>query len=178
MSEGLRTPYKSALAIAEYIVEQLRPACERIEIAGSLRRKKADVGDIELVCIPKPAENLLGDLYISDSGIMLALTKMGISWFMFKKNGQHFKQLIFQGISIDLFLTTPAQWGIIFMIRTGSADFSHRMVTPRSQNGLMPSNLHVKDGLLWEDDCCLQTPEEEDVFRIYGMNWIEPENRI
>ena len=178
MSEGLRTPYKTALETAEIVVRQLRPMCERIEIAGSLRRKKADVGDIELVCIPRPSADLLGDLYISDSGIMLALSKMGISWLMIKKNGQHFKQLIFKGISIDLFLTTTAQWGIIFMIRTGSADFSHRMVTPRSQGGLMPSNLRVKDGLLWEDENCLQTPEEEDVFRIFGMNWIEPENRI
>ena len=177
MSEGLRIPYKSALGTAEHIVEQLRPMCERIEIAGSLRRKKKEVGDIEIVCIPVPIAGLLGEMYL-DAGIMLVLTKMGISWLKIQKNGQHYKKLIYNGISIDLYLTTPAQWGVIFMIRTGSADFSNRMVMARNIGGLMPSNLRVQGGLIWDGDNCLQTPEEEDIFRIYGMDWIEPENRI
>ncbi len=43
-----------ALEIAEKTKELLAPYCERIEIAGSIRRKKPEVKDIELVAIPKP----------------------------------------------------------------------------------------------------------------------------
>lgn len=43
-----------ALAIAEKVKALLAPHCERIEIAGSIRRKKPDVKDIEIVAIPKP----------------------------------------------------------------------------------------------------------------------------
>src|SRR3989344_1789872 len=46
--------YAEAYAIATAIVEQLRPHCIRIEIAGSLRRKKSEVKDIDIVAIPKP----------------------------------------------------------------------------------------------------------------------------
>ena len=41
--------YNKALEIAEKTKAQLAPYCERIEIAGSIRRKKPDVGDIEIV---------------------------------------------------------------------------------------------------------------------------------
>lgn len=45
------------------IVNALRPQCERIEIAGSIRRQKQWVGDIEIVYIPSivtSGEDLLG----------------------------------------------------------------------------------------------------------------------
>ncbi len=42
-----------ALEIAERTKKLLAPYCERIEIAGSIRRKKPEVKDIELVAIPK-----------------------------------------------------------------------------------------------------------------------------
>jgi len=49
-----RMKLEEAQVIAEKTKALLAPYCERIEIAGSIRRKKPDVGDIELVAIPKP----------------------------------------------------------------------------------------------------------------------------
>lgn len=51
-----RVPYADALTIAELVVAQLAPHCERIQIAGSIRRKSRTVKDVEIVCIPKPYE--------------------------------------------------------------------------------------------------------------------------
>jgi DNA polymerase/3'-5' exonuclease PolX len=48
--------YQEALKIAQETVELLRPHCERIEIAGSIRREKPEPNDIEIVAIPKPYE--------------------------------------------------------------------------------------------------------------------------
>ncbi len=45
--------YEQALEIAERTKALLAPHCERIEIAGSIRRKKPHVKDIEIVAIPK-----------------------------------------------------------------------------------------------------------------------------
>ena len=45
--------YDVAFPIAQGIVNHLRDYTGRIEIAGSLRREKQDVGDIEIICIPK-----------------------------------------------------------------------------------------------------------------------------
>lgn len=46
----------AAISIAEKIVRELAPACERIEIAGSIRRARAEVNDIDLVILPKPGK--------------------------------------------------------------------------------------------------------------------------
>src|SRR3972149_1812673 len=43
---------KQAYGIAGGLVMALRPVCERVEIAGSIRRGKAEVKDIEIVCVP------------------------------------------------------------------------------------------------------------------------------
>jgi DNA polymerase/3'-5' exonuclease PolX len=45
--------YNDAKRLADCLVKAIAPYCERIEIAGSVRRKKADVKDIEIVAIPR-----------------------------------------------------------------------------------------------------------------------------
>src|SRR5512145_1569634 len=46
-------PLLVATTLAAKVVAQLAPYCERVEVAGSVRRRKDVVGDIELVAIPK-----------------------------------------------------------------------------------------------------------------------------
>lgn len=48
--------HTEAYQIATRIKAELQPHCERIEIAGSIRRNKPEVKDIEIVAIPKPYE--------------------------------------------------------------------------------------------------------------------------
>ena len=40
--------------LAQEIVDQIRPYCESVEVAGSIRRKKSEVHDVDVVLIPKP----------------------------------------------------------------------------------------------------------------------------
>jgi DNA polymerase/3'-5' exonuclease PolX len=174
MSEGKRLDYKFARGLAIETMRILRPVCERIEIAGSLRRNKPDVGDIEIVCIPKEQTDLFGNTYRNADGISEVPRINGAA---LHKDGEHFKQINLLYCMCDLFITTPECWGVIFMIRTGSADFSHKMVTPKQYGGYMPGHLKVKDGRLWIGGDVLHTPEEKDVFEIYGMEYINPEMR-
>jgi DNA polymerase/3'-5' exonuclease PolX len=175
MSEGKRIPRPEALAAAQKICTILSPVCERIEIAGSLRRLKPDVGDIEIVCIPKIEYDLLGNEYYKPFQIERILGRDGFEMPRF--NGEHFKQFDTGPCNCDLFITTPEQWGVIFTIRTGPADFSHRLVTQRNKGGLLPSYLRVKDGRIWHGDQALGTPEEKDVFALLRLPWIEPCDR-
>ena len=46
-------PLEVAQKIAVDICYKLQPFCEKINIAGSVRRKKPEVKDIEIVCVPK-----------------------------------------------------------------------------------------------------------------------------
>lgn len=175
MSEGERIARVRALSMANEVMRILRPVCERIEIAGSLRRGKQDVGDIEIVCIPSEQSDLLGSKFRDSSQISAALKENGCA---FHKDGDKYKQINLLHCMCDLFITTPECWGVIFMLRTGSADFSHKMVTPKQYGGYMPSYLKVKDGRIWRGDSVQETPEEQDVFALYGIEFIEPEKRI
>ena len=47
--------------LAKRIKAELVPACSSIEVAGSIRRKKPIIGDIELVCIPMFSADLFGE---------------------------------------------------------------------------------------------------------------------
>lgn len=177
--DGVKTslPYAEALKIAAGVVEDLTPCCERIEIAGSLRRKKPEVGDIEIVCIAKftPAGfDLLGEPCPGRS-----LLEEYVGSYQLGLNGPWQKKLILASIDVDLFITTPEKWGVIYTIRTGSSDFSKWLVTDRQHGGALPSHLVVKDGRLRfrYGGKEIDTPEETDFFKAINLRWIHPEQR-
>jgi DNA polymerase/3'-5' exonuclease PolX len=177
MSDGASISYTFALTLANRMVEILSPDCQRIEIAGSLRRKKETVRDIEIVLIPKYIEDLFGGKMYGSTLIEAALIREG---FVLTKNGDHFKQAHLASggsVNFDIFLTTPDQWGVIFTIRTGSAAFSHWLVTARREGGGLPSHMRIKDGRLWVSGDVVETPEETDLFEKIGLEWIPPEKR-
>ena len=173
-----KVPYEIAIQKARDFIECVRPYCERVEIAGSLRRKKTEVGDIEICCIPnveaRHEYDLFGNLIKSTSRLEQYLADN----FAAVKDGPHYKQIPLEGINLDLFITSPEQWGVIFAIRTGSADFSRWLVTWRRNGGALPSNMFVREGRLCLVSGPLETPEEADFFRLIGLDFIPPEERI
>ncbi|MES1181962.1 MAG: hypothetical protein ABUL44_04115, partial [Flavobacterium sp.] len=62
--------YSKAKSIADKAILLLKEHCIRIEIAGSIRRKKSEVKDIEIVAIPKPY-----DTGLFESGIATIVNK-------------------------------------------------------------------------------------------------------
>lgn len=168
---------KLSLAVASHIADMLiakfADNCDRIEVAGSIRRQKPEIGDLELVAIGRPA------LYVQLDELLAA---NHIRHTEHKRWGQKLRSFLFDlksgtTVQVDMFLQTPATWGINMLLRTGSSDFSRKMVTPRSQRGFMPPQYHVKDARLWCDGVALDTPEETDVFRLYGMDYVAPIDR-
>lgn len=176
MSDGPKMSLSFARGLARRMVELLAPACERIEIAGSIRRCKPEVSDIEIVLIPKPVQDLFGDPVFGAARIEAALLEAG---FALSKNGELYKQAHLPGgtVHFDIFLTTPQKWGMIYVIRTGSADFTRWLVTSKQQGGALPSNMKASDGRIWYGDAPMDTQEETDVFQALGLDWIEPEQR-
>lgn len=179
MSNAPKMSLSFATNLARLMVEILVPECDRIEIAGSIRRQKPEVSDVEIVLIPKPVGDLFGYPLFGAARITDALALEG---YELTKNGEFFKQARVPNgtVMFDVFITTPAKWGVVYTIRTGSADFSHWLVTSRHHGGALPSNMQVKDGRLYLGDVKtpLDTPEEADFFKQIGVDWIPPELRI
>lgn len=179
---------KHARPLAERIVELLAPGCERIEIAGSVRRNKAEVKDIEIVCVPKPRKPQFGDkkIYATELDVVLEnLSPVKAIDLVPIKGGPKYKQFSVrdQWVNLDLFIVTPpAQWGVLFTIRTGPLEFSEWVVTQRFKGGPLPSNVYVKGGAAWRKDgtadpVMIETPEEQDFLDLCGLGWIEPSQR-
>ena len=175
----------TAKLIAEEWVERLKPGCERIEIAGSIRRRKAEVKDIEIVALPQSNRvlevNIFNQPTKTESQVDLILADMlrKGEFLGLTRNGNRFKQIkTMLGIKIDLFLVMPpAQWGVIYVLRTGPKGFSHWLVTSSQKGGALPANYQVRDGELLYHGQALSTPEEVDFFGAIGLGWIPPEER-
>jgi len=157
---------ENALPIAEQVKSLLSPHCERIEIAGSIRRRRPEVKDIEIVAIPKPYE-----IGLFESGIATVVNR----WE--KVRGElpckYTQRILPEGIALDLFFATPENWGLIYAIRTGSADYSHRILA----SGWVRAGYKSVDGMLTRNGRTTSVREEGDLFRIIGVPFVEPEHR-
>ena len=177
MSEHDRIPLAVAKLYADSFIGYISPLCDRIEVAGSIRRQRVDIGDIEIVAIPRSVQ---GALFLeperTSTEIKEALTK---NYFPILKAGDRYIQTVFDGFQVDLFLATPETWGCVFTIRTGSAEFTHKLVTKKSFGGYCPNNLYFKEARIWDSRSgeAYATPEEADVFELLGLEFIEPRER-
>lgn len=184
-------PYADALKIAEAFLAEISDCCARVEIAGSLRRKKETIGDVEIVAIPKYVDDgvdLLGDRVQHSllharlmnvpgekhKTIMLPVYKRPLYALMTAQPPEEPPD----PIQVDLYITTPECWGVNLAIRTGSADFSHWLVTHRAQGGACPGWLSFRNArLVTSRGQFIETPEEIDVFRALRLDYILPELR-
>jgi DNA polymerase/3'-5' exonuclease PolX len=155
-----------AQMIAENVKAQLAPHCERIEIAGSIRREKAEVGDIEIVAIPKPY-----DVGLFASGIAPVVNQ----WEKVKGElpCKYTQRILPEGIKLDLFFATPENFGLIFAIRTGSAGYSHCVLAC----GWVARGYKSVDGMLTYDGYPVRVRDEEQLYQIIGTKWVHPRYR-
>ena len=152
--------YKQALEIAERIKQEFKPHCKRIEIAGSIRRKKAEVKDIEIVAIPNDRFQI---------GLIVN------RWKRIKGDagGKYLARQLPEGINLDLFFAAERNWGLILAIRTGSAEYSHKVLAV----GWVKAGYKSIEGMLTKNNNQIEVREEIDLFNLIGVNYVQPEER-
>jgi DNA polymerase/3'-5' exonuclease PolX len=156
----------AAQQIADRVYDALAPHCFRISIAGSIRRQAPEVGDIEIVAIPKPYE-----VNLFSSGIAGVVNQ----WPRVKGElpCKYTRRRLPEGIDLDLFFATRDNWGYILAIRTGSADFSKRLAA-----GWVRYGFRGEEGNLVDHAGNINpVREERDLFLLAGIPWTKPENR-
>lgn len=161
--------YEDAIVIANKTLQELAPYCERLEIAGSIRRKKPEVKDIEIVAIPKP----YGDGLFEDGLAAIVNQWDKVKGEMIYGKVKYTQRILPTGIKLDLFFAEPGNWGLIYAIRTGSANYSHKVLA----SGWVKRGYKSKDGYIHSGDRKIDTPEEEDLFKIANVEWVEPKYR-
>jgi len=188
MSSGKRFHLEIGKIIAEAFCYDLGAYCYKIKVAGSVRRGKESVGDVEIVCIPKIVQRQK-QLFGGDSGpteVPLYNAIKMTPWLKPRLNqdgkpqalGRRFLALYDEGVGIhvDVFcVLPPAEWGAIFSIRTGPAEFSAKLMLAARRRGLRCENGRlVKSGSSAD---VIHTPTEESFFDAIGVAFVSPENR-
>ena len=152
-----------AKSIAERVIAALSPHCDRIEIAGSIRREKPVVHDIDVVLIPKPEEELLFNAALCRLGSM-------------EVDGPKLKRIrLPENISVDIYLADPSTWAILLLIRTGSAESNVRLSSlARSKGWRLKAS---GEGLFDEDGTRIAGDTEKSIYEALGMQYQEPNER-
>lgn len=176
--------------LAEDLAREMTPYCHTVTVAGSIRRGRPEVKDLEIVAVPRWAEvpdryDLLGETTVRRNELFRWAAGSAVWWvktgtrerkpWAIKEDGKYWRGLVgpFEDdVVLDLFLAAPENAGIITVIRTGCAEFSQALVTHAKRIG-MP----CAGGYLTSRGKPVPTPTEEDVFRMLGLAWVEPEAR-
>jgi DNA polymerase (family 10) len=157
---------EEATTIAEKVKQTLSPYCDKIEIAGSIRRRKPVVHDIDIVLIEKPWRLLLLSSLIASMGRIVL-------------NGDRIKRLWYgdnpPGISIDIYFATPATWATLLLIRTGSKENNIRLATLAKRRRWQ---LKASGGGLFNDTGeTIAGETEESIYEALGIPYQQPWER-
>lgn len=165
-------------ADVKMLARLLAPACQRIHIAGSARRGKSTVGDVELVAIPHTFAEKNALWYWLDEAVNAGIIEKAL---ITDKNGKQstkwgdlFRALTYKGIKFDLFLATPDTWGYIYWLRTGPAD-GNEYVVRRLNSHNAPFKL--RKGAVWVDDIQIPVRDEAAMFELLGIPYLAPSER-
>ena len=149
-----------AKAIAQRVKDLLEPACEKVVVAGSIRRRRPLVNDIDLVLVPK-------DRYAVDS-ILMRLGKV-------KMSGMKIARVQMDSISLDVYYATPETFATLLLIRTGSVENNIRLCSLAKKRGWhLAAN---GDGLFNERGGRIAGDSEESIYEALGVPYQEPWQR-
>jgi len=131
-----------AKTIADDLVAQLSPYSEVIHIAGSIRRQKEEVKDIEIICIPKYERevriNLFGE--VTNGPIIIcpqfdSIIRSFGTIVKGKPSGRYMAMetekvidAVNYRINIDFFMPQPHDYYRQLAIRTGSSEYARRHI--------------------------------------------------
>jgi DNA polymerase (family 10) len=142
------------------MIERL-PEVERIEVAGSYRRRKETIGDIDtLVMSGKPARVM---------GEILALPPVA---HVYGTGPTKTNLRLKSGIDVDIRVVPRASWGAALNYFTGSKAHNIALRTMAEKHGWKLSEYG-----LFKDKTILAGKTEEEVYAKLGLPYIEPELR-
>ena len=161
-----------AYKIADRIKAELAPFCERIEIAGSIRRGRAEVNDVDFVILPKP-------------GQMAAIKARCEKKCAVVKDGeQNYIVRLPTGFQVDIFFarpavkdllqTVPGNWGTLLLCRTGSTAHNIFLVAHAKSRGF---TWNPYKGVLDGEGFVIASESEEEIFDMLALAWVPPAER-
>ncbi|CAN3984492.1 DNA polymerase/3'-5' exonuclease PolX [Kitasatospora purpeofusca] len=159
---GGRTLLDAATALADRIVAALAavPGCTRCAYAGSLRRMRETVGDIDVLATAEDSAPL-----------MAALTALPYTAEVIGTGPTKTSIRTTDGIQVDLRVVPEEDWGAALVYFTGSKAHNIKLRTMAVRAGLKLSEYGLFDAESGEK---IVSASEEEVYAALGLPWIAP----
>lgn len=182
-----RFPAHEALAVARELCAALRPVTERLIVAGSLRRRRLMVGDVEILFIPQFVQ-VPGDLFETAHAsraddVLNELLAAGVlakrrnvngteMWGDKNKLAVH----VASGIPVDLFAATELNWFNYLVCRTGPGESNIAIASAARRMGWQWHPYGAGFTKLDGSDA-RRVASEREVFEFVGLPYREPWER-
>ncbi|MBA2579241.1 MAG: DNA polymerase/3'-5' exonuclease PolX [Thermoleophilaceae bacterium] len=162
---GRRALLPEALGIGEEIVAALRevPGSDRVEIAGSARRRAETCKDVDIVASAADPAALVDAL-----SSLRVIAEVGTS------GEAGARALTHSGMTVELRIVSPSSFGNLLQHLTGSGRHNELVRTEAVRRGLHVSEYGVSDDAAGTTHACAT---EEEIYALVGMSYIEPELR-
>jgi DNA polymerase (family 10) len=153
--------YGEALSAAKQIINQMKKHVDKIEYCGSLRRKKAAIGDVDLLAITNSPQKVI-ETFTKLPQVKKVLSKgKGKGTIITKK-----------GIQVDLRVWKKNEYGSGLLYFTGSKDFNIKLRRVAISKGMKLSEYG-----LFKGKKVVASKTEKDIFKALGMKYVNPEKR-
>ena len=189
MSAGEKMTLGTAQVVGGLIKRELEnaEAVKKCEIVGSVRRGNAEVGDVEILYIPRYAEQVpaggmfpemvnLADL-VFEKMLRSGLLSKRISKAGNEMWGDKNKLALYnQSLAVDLFSCTEKTWVCNLLCRTGGKETNKNIAIAARKKGL--KWLSTGEGFEDSDGKLFFMPQSErNIFDLVGIDYLEPEER-
>jgi DNA polymerase (family 10) len=167
--QGSRSLLNAAERAVEPLLAYLREITEveRLEVAGSYRRRQETVGDVDLLAIashPLPVMEAFRAYAQVDKVLMAGDTRSSV--------------VLGSGLQVDLRVVPAACYGAALVYFTGSKEHNVKLRRRGVERGLKISEYGVFKVEEEEvEGACIAGREEAEVYAAVGLAWIPPELR-
>lgn len=189
---------EEADTFAARVVGAIISLCDRVIIVGSVRRRRPEVNDVDIVAIPDYSDYRIPDALHNTTQItrmkpeetwtknipkvlfeklQASVVKAGPELITIKLPHQAGSPIPFGmcyiNVQVDIYRAREETWGVLTLVRTGSKDHNVMLCARAKRMGLM---LSAKQGVI-KDGEVIAGRTEEEIFKALQMDYVPPEQR-